>query len=74
MELSIAWRNPRPVQTIQRCTRGSENGSCVRYFGEELIGGAREGVWADVSTIEILRGGNIPVPFRQSLSIREQRE
>jgi hypothetical protein len=42
MGLVIAWRNPRPVQTIQRCTRVSENGSCARYFVEELIGGVQD--------------------------------
>ena len=62
MRLVIAWRNPRPVQTMQRCTRMSENGSCARYFVEELIGGAQEGVWIDASTIEIRHGGNLPEP------------
>ena len=60
MGLVIAWRNPRPLQTTQRCTRMSENGSCARYFVEELIGGAKEGVWIDSSIMEIQRGGNIP--------------
>jgi hypothetical protein len=62
MRLVIAWRNPRPVQTIQRCTRVSENGSCARYFVEELIGGVQEGEWIDSSTMEIRRGGNVPEP------------
>jgi hypothetical protein len=56
----IAWRNPRQVQAIHRCTRVSENSSCVRYFVEELIGGVQEGLWIDSSTMEILYGGNIP--------------
>ena len=29
MGLVIAWRNLRPVQTVRRCTRMSENGSCA---------------------------------------------
>jgi hypothetical protein len=62
MRLVIAWRNPRPVQTVQRCTRVSENGSCALYFVEELMGGVQEGAWIDSSTMEIRRGGNIPEP------------
>jgi len=62
MGLVIAWRNPCPVQAIQRSARVSENGSCARYFVEELIGGVQEGAWIDSSTMEILCGGNIPEP------------
>jgi hypothetical protein len=36
----------------------SENGSCARYFVEELIGGVQEEEWIDSSTMEILRGGS----------------
>jgi hypothetical protein len=50
------------VQTIQRCTRVSENGSCIRYFVDELIGGEQEGEWIDSSTMEMQRGGSIPEP------------
>jgi hypothetical protein len=65
----IAWRNPRPVQTIQRCMRVSENDSCARYFVEELIGGVQEGIWIDSSTMEIRRGGNIPEPCAERPAI-----
>jgi hypothetical protein len=47
----------------------SENGSCACYFVEELIGGMQEGAWIDSSTIEILRGGNIPEPCAQKPAI-----
>jgi hypothetical protein len=67
MGLVIAWRNPLPVQTLHRCTRMSENGSCARYIVEELIGGMQERVWIDSSTMEIRRGGNTRSPVPKSL-------
>jgi hypothetical protein len=62
MGLAITWRNPHPVQSGQRRTKVSENGSRTRYFVEELIGGALEGLWVDLSTIEIACGGNASEP------------
>ncbi len=62
MGLVIVWRNPHPVQAMHRCTRMSENGSCARYFVEELIGGMQEGTWVDLSTMEIQRWGSSPEP------------
>jgi len=73
MRLVIAWRNPCPVQTIQRCTRVSENGLCALYFVEELIGGMQEGVWIDSSTMEIRCGGNIPEPCAEKPAISASR-
>ena len=73
MGLVIVWRNPHPVQTIQRCTRMSENVSFARYFLEELIGGTQEGTWIDTSTMEILRGRNIPEPFAKKPAITASR-
>jgi hypothetical protein len=73
MGLVIAWRNPRPVQTVQRCTRVSENDSCARYFVEELIGGVQEGAWIDSSTMEIRCGGTIPDPGADKPAINASR-
>jgi hypothetical protein len=61
----IAWRNPRPVQTIQRCTRITKDASCARYFVEELIGGELQGEWIDSATMEIRRRENIPEPSKK---------
>jgi hypothetical protein len=45
MRLVIAWRNPLPVQTVQRFTRVSENGSCALLFRGRTDGrGAGRGV------------------------------
>jgi hypothetical protein len=71
--LVIAWRNPRPVQIIQRCTRVSENSCYARYFVEELIGGAQEGLWIDSSTMEILYGGNTPESCEQERASNSSR-
>lgn len=73
MGLAIAWRNPRPVHAVQRCTRVSENDSCARYFVEELIGGVPEGAWIDLSTMEILRGGNVLKPCAEKPAIDASR-
>ena len=73
MGLTIAWRNPHPVQTTQRCTRVSESDSCARYLVERLIGGAQEEAWIDSSTMEIRRGGTIPDPCADKPAISESR-
>jgi hypothetical protein len=69
MGLTIAWRNTRPVQTIKRCTRVTQNDSCARYFVEELIGGALEETWVDTSIMEIRRRGNLPEPGAEEPTI-----
>ena len=74
MGLVIVWRNPHPVQTMHRCTRMSENGSCTRYFVEELIGGMQEGTWIDLSTMEIRRRGKLPELLAEELVPKASRE
>jgi hypothetical protein len=73
MGLVIVWRNPHPVQTLQRCTRMSENVSFARYFVEELMGRAHEGTWIDTSTMEIVRGGHTPEPGAKKPAINASR-
>ena len=73
MGLAIVWRNPHPVQTLQRCTRMSENVSFARYFVEELMGRAHDGTWIDTSTIDIARGGNISEPCAKKPAINASR-
>jgi hypothetical protein len=51
----------------------SENGSCARYFVEELIGGMHEGTWIDLSTMAIQRGGSSPEPFAKKTAINASR-
>jgi hypothetical protein len=59
MRMAIAWRNPRPVQTSHRYVKVTDIASGSVYVIQEMISGAQEDKWADLSTLEVQDGGSV---------------
>jgi hypothetical protein len=57
MALKIAWRNSNPVHTVKRCVKFGTDTLSVMYLVQELIAGADEGQWTNVSALEVLSSG-----------------
>ena len=55
--MAITWRNPRRVQTSHRYVKVTEIASGSVYVIQEVISGAQEDKWADLSTLEVQDGG-----------------
>lgn len=55
--MAITWRNPRRVQTSHRYVKVTEIASGSVYVVQEVISGAQEDKWADLSTLEVQDGG-----------------
>jgi hypothetical protein len=59
MRMAITWRNPRPVRTSHRYVKVTDSASGGVYVIQEMISGAQEDKWADLSTLEVQDGGSV---------------
>jgi hypothetical protein len=62
MVLAIAWRNPNPVHTTKRCIRFGKGMPSDIYVVQELIAGADEQQWTDMSVLEVLCRRHVEAP------------
>jgi hypothetical protein len=67
MALAIAWRNPSPVHTTQRCVRFGKGIPSDIYLVQELIRGADEGQWANMSVLEVLCNRHVEAPVPRTM-------
>jgi hypothetical protein len=62
MTIAIAWQNPTPVHASKRCIKFGKDTSSDMYLVQELIAGADEEQWANMSVLEVVCSRHVQSP------------